>query len=109
MLPRPKPKTRLTKKVIDLNKFPGVIQADYVVAAKKMEAMHTAEAEAKEKAHQEGWFQHLSSFSSRANTNTAAAKMEAMHVAEAEAKDKASQEGKTNMLVRLTSPSLTIY
>lgn len=41
-----------------------------------MEEMHVAEAQAKDKAHQE-----------------AAKAMEAMHVAEAEAKDKASQEG----------------
>lgn len=67
---------------------------EHSIAAAQMEAMHVAEAQAKDKAHQEGRsFQHYVTFESSLTNDTAAAQMEAMHVAEAEAKDKAHQEG----------------
>jgi hypothetical protein len=57
-----------------------------------MEAMHVAEAQAKDKAHQEGMHDAWCDPELIAD-QVAAAQMEAMHVAEAEAKDKAHQEG----------------
>lgn len=62
-----------------------------------MEAMHVAEAEAKDKAHQErmtALFSHLWRLV-KLTYYAEAAQMEAMHVAEAEAKDKADQERKS--------------
>lgn len=56
--------------------------------------MHVANAEAEDKASQEGTVVPLSlPIAVETNNHSAAAKMEAMHVAEAQAKDKASQEG----------------
>ena len=83
-------------------------------AAAKMEAMHVAEAEAKDKAHQEAAAQmeamHVAEAEAKDKAHQeAAAKMEAMHVAEAEAKDKASQEGSVHSLLFLFAIILTIY
>lgn len=73
---------------------PPAVPKDDKAAADAMEAMHVAQAEAKEKAHQEG--ERFMPFQYKGliiNIHQAAAKMEAEHAAKAEAEAKAHQEG----------------